>query len=323
MNSKIRWAIVGLGNIAHGFASSFHSEQAELVAVGSRSSQKAKSFARQYNIPKAYGSYEELYADDDIDIVYLATPNSYHAQNMMDILNAGKHVLCEKAITMNKEELDDVLLLAKEKNLLVAEAMTIYHMPIYKEVKNRIQAGEFGKLKLASAYFGSFKEADPDNRFFSPALGGGALLDIGVYALSFVQYFLDASPVEISTLVQLFETGVDEMSTISYTTTEGTLGNAVSSFRANLPQIGVVTCENAYITFHDYPRADEAVITYLDGRTETIKAGSRKDALRYEMENITLTLLSEEDFTELDNTQQVNYLIDQAAKKWEMDWIFE
>jgi len=323
MTKKIKWGIIGLGGIAHDFASAFESDQAELAAVGSRTLEKAQDFAEQYNVPKAYGSYDDLYADEDIDIVYLATPNSYHAQNMTDILNAGKHVLCEKAITMNKEELDDVLALAEENDLIVAEAMTIYHMPIYQEIKNRINAGEFGDLKLATAYFGSLKEADPTNRFFSPDLGGGALLDIGVYALSFVQYFLEADPEDLSTLVQLYDTGVDEMSTISYTTEAGTLGNVVLSFRGKLPKQGVVVCEQAHITLTDYPHASEALITYPDGTTETVTTGNSEDRLRYEMENLTNMLLTGEDFSHIETTQQVNALMNQAASEWDMDWIYE
>ena len=322
MKKQIKWGIIGLGEIANAFANAFESEKAELVAVGSRSLEKAQSFSKQYNIPKAYGSYDELYADEEIDIIYLATPNSYHAENMKEILNAGKHVLCEKAITMNKKELDEVLDLANKKNLIVAEAMTIYHMPIYQTIKERIDNGEFGKLKLATAYFGSLKEADSENRFFNPNLGGGALLDIGVYALSFVQYFLDAEPVEFNTLVNFYETGVDEMSTISYSTSEQTLGNVIFSFRGKLPKQGVVTCENAYITFMDYPRADQAVITYADGETEVVTAGREEIALRYEMKNISEMILTGEDLSAIQNTKHVNYLMDRAASEWKMDWIF-
>lgn len=323
MSQKVRWGIIGLGGIANEFAQAFESNQAELVAVGSRTLDKAQDFADKYDIPKAYGNYEELYADEDIDIIYLATPNSYHAENMKDILNAGKHVLCEKAITMNKKELDEVLALALEKNLIVAEAMTIFHMPLYQEIKRRIDQNEFGKLKLATSYFGSLKEDDPTNRFFNPDLGGGALLDIGVYALSFVQYFLDADPEEFSTIVKFFETGVDEMSTISYSTTKGTLGNVTLAFRGKLPKQGVVVCEDAYITFMNYPRADEAVITYPDGKTEVVKSGDTTQALKYEMENITEMILSGKDLSEIENTKRVNALMDQAASEWEMDWVFE
>lgn len=323
MSQKVRWGIIGLGGIANDFAQAFESNQAELVAVGSRTLDKAQDFADKYDIPKAYGNYEELYADEEIDIIYLATPNSYHAENMKDILNAGKHVLCEKAITMNKKELDEVLALALEKDLIVAEAMTIFHMPLYQEIKRRIDQNEFGKLKLATSYFGSLKEDDPTNRFFNPDLGGGALLDIGVYALSFVQYFLDADPEEFSTIVKFFETGVDEMSTISYSTTKGTLGNVTLAFRGKLPKQGVVVCEDAYITFMNYPRADEAIITYPDGKTEVVKSGDTAQALKYEMENITEMILSGKDLSEIENTKRVNALMDQAASEWEMDWVFE
>lgn len=321
MKQKIKWGIIGLGDIAHGFAQVFSSENAELVAVGSRTLTKAEEFAEKYHIPKAYGSYDKLYQDDEIDIVYLATPNSYHAKDMTDILNAGKHVLCEKAITMSKQELDDVLALAEEKGLIVAEAMTIYHLPVYDLIKERINNGEFGGLKLASAYFGSAKEPDPTNRFFSPDLGGGALLDIGVYALAFVQYFLDAEPAEMSTLVNLYETGVDEMSTISYKTTEGTLGNVIMSFRGKLPKQGVVVCEDAYITFNQYPSADKATITFNDGAEEVVTAGDSRLRLRYEMENLTQMLLTGEDRSSIHLTKTVTNIMDTAIQSWGMDWV--
>lgn len=323
MSQKIKWAIIGLGGIANEFATSFKSDKAELVAVGSRNLDKAQLFAKKYDVPKAYGTYEELYADDEVDIVYVATPNSSHAKNMLDILHAGKHVFCEKAITMNKKELDAVLELAAEKNLIVAEAMTIFHMPLYKKIKERVESGEFGALKMVTSYFGSLKEDDPTNRFFSPDLGGGALLDIGVYALSFVQYFLDSDLDEFTTLVKPYETGVDEMSTISYSTTSGTLANVTLSFRGKLPKQGVVVCEDAYITIMNYPRADEAVITYPDGETEIVQAGDTEHGLRYEMENISEMLLTGNDLSELENTKRVNEIMDKTARAWGMDWVFE
>lgn len=320
---KIKWGMVGTGIIANEFAASFNTENAELVAVGSRTFEKAQDFANQYNIPQAYGSYQELYEDKDVNIVYFATPNSHHAENMLDALEAGKHVFCEKAITMNKKELDEVIKLAKEKELLVAEAMTIYHMPIYNEIKKRIDRGEFGDLKLATAYFGSLKDEDPSQRFFNPELGGGALLDIGVYALSFVQFFLNSDPVDFKTIVQMHPSGVDDKSVISYTTKSDALANVVLSFRGKLPKQGVVVCEDAHITFNDYPRADQAVITYADGRTEIVGKGEKKDAIKYEIENISKSILLNKDLTNIDNTIRVNYLMDKAAHEWGMDWIFE
>lgn len=323
MEKKVRWGIIGLGGIAHEFASIFKSEKAELVGVASRSLQKAKDFSDEYNIPKAYGSYEALSYDPDIDIIYLATPNSHHAENMRMILKAGKHVLCEKAITMNKEELDEVLVLAKEKNLIVAEAMTIYHMPLFKELKQRIQSGLFGDLKMVNAMFGSLKEADPTNRFFSKELGGGALFDIGIYALSFVQFFLDSKPKDLKTNAHLYETGVDEMSTIQYKTEKNTLGNVSLSFRGKMPKQGVIVCEDAYITVANYPRADKAVITYPDGKTETIEVGETSKGLFYEIEDLSDTVLQKVDKSELQLSISVNEIMDQTAKEWGLDFTVE
>lgn len=316
--TKVKWGIVGLGGIAHEFVKQFASDHAELIAVGSRTIEKAEEFAKQYDIPKAYGTYEELSLDDDIDIVYISTPNSYHAENMKLMLHAGKHVFVEKAITMNKDELDETLALAKKENLIVAEAMTIFHMPIYKMIKDRIDKGEFGPLKLATAYFGSPQDPDPKNRFFNPELGGGALYDIGVYALAFVQYFLDSELDQLQTIDKPFHTGVDELSTISYSTEAGTIGNVVLSFRARLPKQGVVVCEEAYITINDYPSASEATITYADGQTERVEAGDSHLRLRYEMENITQMLLTKEDHSFIEQTKAVNHIMDQASRAWGM-----
>lgn len=316
--TKIKWGIIGLGGIAHEFARQFESDAAEIVAVGSRTQEKADDFAKQYNVPKAYGTYEDLSLDEDIDIVYIATPNSYHAENMKLMLKAGKHVFVEKAITMNKAELDETLKIAKEKDLIIAEAMTIYHMPIYKKIKDRIDSGEFGPLKLATAYFGSSQDPDPKNRFFNPDLGGGALYDIGVYALTFVHYFLNSDVNELETIMQPFHTGADEMSTISYSTKAGTLGNVVLSFRARLPKQGLIVCEEAFITIDDYPSASEALITYTDGRTEHIQAGDSSQRLRYEMENITQMLLNGEDQSFIEMTKDVSEIMEQASRKWGM-----
>lgn len=316
---KIKWGIIGLGGIAHDFAAAFQSEQAELVAVGSRTLQKAQEFADQYQVPKAYGHYEALCFDPDIDIVYLATPNSHHAENIKMVLNAGKHVLCEKAITMNADQLNEVLELAKEKNLIVAEAMTIYHMPLYQQLKARIESGEFGALKMVNAMFGSLKDTDPSMRFFNKELGGGALLDIGVYALSFVRYFLSSQPTTLQTLVQLYETGVDEMSTIQMKNEQNELSTVSLSFRGKMPKQGVIVCENAYITALDYPRADKAVITYPDGTTEVVEAGDSGSALAYEVKALSETLLNQENQSYIELTKDVTDLMDQAAKAWGMD----
>ncbi|WP_225743458.1 Gfo/Idh/MocA family protein [Marinilactibacillus sp. Marseille-P9653] len=317
--ATIKWGIIGLGDIAQSFADSFNSEQAELAAVASRSLQKAQEFAERHHVPKAYGHYEALCFDPDIDIIYLATPNSHHAENIKMVLNAGKHVLCEKAMVMSAAEFKEVHELAKDKNLIIAEAMTIYHMPLYKQLKSRIKSGEFGQLKMVNALFGSLKEADPTNRFFNKELGGGALLDIGVYALSFVRYFLSSQPTELQTMAKLYETGVDEMSTIQMRNEHNELSSVSLSFRGKMPKQGVIVCEEAYITVVDYPRADKAVITYADGRTEILEDGDSSSALSYEIDALTQTLLKAENLSYIDLTRDVTNLMDQSEKLWGMN----
>lgn len=141
---KYQWGIVGLGTIAHEFAESFNQETSELTAVASRTSEKAENFAHRYNIPKAYGSYQEMLDDAEIDIVYIAVPNRQHIDHILAALEAGKHVLCEKAITMNKKELADAMRLAEEKNLILAEAMTIFNMPLYQQLRSIMDTGKLG-----------------------------------------------------------------------------------------------------------------------------------------------------------------------------------
>lgn len=320
---KIKWGIIGLGDIAHQFASQFESSHAELAGVASRTLQKAFEFSKKYNVNKAYGSYQELAYDPDIDIVYVATPNSSHYKDMLMLLKAGKHVFCEKSITLNQKQLDTVLDLADKKNLLVAEAMTIYHMPLYREIKRSIASNKYGQVMMVHTLFGSKPPYDPANRFYSPELGGGALLDIGVYALSFIRYFMSSQPDERLTTVTLNKTGVDEESTFHLKNTHGEVGTATLSLRALMPNQGIIVCEEAYITVQDYPRGTLARVTYTDGTSEEIRAGKNSRALTYEIEAVTQTLLSETDHTSLSLTKDVNELIDWAAKEWGMSWVFK
>ncbi|MBP5845139.1 Gfo/Idh/MocA family oxidoreductase, partial [Lactiplantibacillus plantarum] len=162
--------------------------------ICSRSQEKANAFAAEHNIPKAYGNLDELLADEQVDIVYVATPHNYHIDTILPALRVGKHVLSEKAITMSSTQLAIAKEVAASNHLILAEAMTLYHMPLYEKLHDFAAERHLGDLKMIQASFGSFKEPDPTNRFFNPDLAGGALLDIGVYALAFVEEFLTAKP---------------------------------------------------------------------------------------------------------------------------------
>ncbi|EMF0080149.1 Gfo/Idh/MocA family oxidoreductase [Enterococcus hirae] len=314
---KYQWGIIGLGNIAHEFAEHFDQETSELAAVASRTIDKAEAFAQRYDIPKAYGSYQEMLNDQEIDIIYIAVPNRQHSQHIMDALAANKHVLCEKAITMNKKELTEAMKLAEEKNLVLAEAMTIFNMPLYQQLRSLIDTNKLGALKMIQAPFGSYKDPDPTNRFFNPELAGGALLDIGTYAVSVARFFLSSQPEVIASTMVPFETGVDEQSVTILRNKENELATISLTFQAKMPKVGIVAFEEGYITITDYPRADRAEIIFNDGTKEWIESGSTAQAMNYEIENMVKTIKGELPNRSLFLTHDVIEILDGMQKLWQ------
>lgn len=314
---KYQWGIIGLGNIAHEFAEHFDQETSELAAVASRTIDKAEAFAQRYHIPKAYGSYQEMLNDQEIDIIYIAVPNRQHSQHIMEALAANKHVLCEKAITINKKELTEAMKLAEEKNLVLAEAMTIFNMPLYQQLRSLIDTNKLGALKMIQAPFGSYKDPDPTNRFFNPELAGGALLDIGTYAVSFARFFLSSQPEVIASTMVPFETGVDEQSVTILRNKENELATISLTFQAKMPKVGIVAFEEGYITITDYPRADRAEIIFNDGTKEWIESGSTAQAMNYEIENMVKTIKGELPNRSLFLTHDVIEILDGMQKLWQ------
>lgn len=281
----MNWGIMGLGNIAHEFAQSMVNLH-PIYGACSRESEKTEAFVKQYAVMHSYTSYTDMLNDENIDIIYIATVNSQHMKNIWDCLKHGKHVLCEKAIWQDHAEMKEAYEYAAKHRLLLSEAMTIYHMPIFTKIEELITQGKLGKIKFVQADLGSLKEDDPKNRFFSKELGGGAMLDIGTYVLSFLRFFMKGNVVDSRHVMTKHRGGVDEMWCISMKTDEGVIANANMTFRAKLPKRAVVAGDKAYVTIYNYVRADEALITYPDGSSETISAGTTAQALEYEIQDI-------------------------------------
>lgn len=212
MNRPIRWGVLGTGTIANQFVKGLEAvPDAQLWAIGSRTLAKAQAFATQNRAPKAYGSYEELVQDPAIDIVYVATPQTRHRADSILCLSAGKAVLCEKPFTVTSQEARDVMLVAQKNQVFCMEAMWMRFMPLIQEARRLIHQGEIGDVRLLTADFGYPTEFDPHNRFFNPNLGGGALLDRGVYPLS-LAFFLLGKPNRVVGAPCIGETGVDDQS---------------------------------------------------------------------------------------------------------------
>lgn len=316
---QYRWATLGCGVIAHELTQAMAERGQTLYAVANRTPEKAAAFAAQYGIPKVYAHLEEVFADPEVDILYISTPHNTHISFLRQALAAGKHVLCEKSITLNSAELEEALALAQEHHVVLAEAMTIYHMPLYRKLQAVIQSGALGKLRLVQMNFGSDKEYDMTNRFFNRSLAGGALLDIGVYALSFVRWFFSSSPTEVLSQVKFAPTGVDESAGILLKNKEEEMATVLLSLHAKQPKRGTISFEKGYVEIFDYPRGEEAVITYnQDGRKEVLSTGSTAQALRYEVEDMERTVSGEGDEMYMAYTRDVMELMTKIRRDWGM-----
>ena len=321
---EYKWATLGCGVIANQLAQAFAANGRKLYSVANRTHEKAVAFAEKYGIDKVYDQIDDVFSDDEVDIIYISTPHNTHISYLRKALRAGKHVLCEKSITLNAEELEEAVRLAEEHHVVLAEAMTIFHMPIYKELRSRMDAGEFGELRLLQMNFGSYKEYDMKNRFFNRNLAGGALLDIGVYATSFARFFMKSKPDTILTTANYFETGVDETSGIILRNPDGQMAVMALTMRAKQPKRGVVACEDGFIEIYNYPRGDKATITYTsDGHTETIEAGETAYALDYEVEDMQNYVLNGGSEEYLTYSRDVMSVLTDIRKQWGMIYPFE
>ena len=319
--SNYRWATLGCGVIGHQLAEAMQSLGGTLYAVGNRTQAKALSFARQYGIDKVYAQPEDMFDDPAVDIVYISTPHNTHINYLRQALASDKHVLCEKSITLNAAELDEAVELAREHQVVLAEAQTIYHMPIYQKLSGLAAAGAFGPLRTIQLNFGSYKPYDMTNRFFNRQLAGGAMLDIGVYALSFVRWFMSSCPAEILSQVKFAATGVDEQAGILLKNKEEEMATVLLSLHAKQPKRGTISFDRAYIELFEYPRGDKAIITWTgDGRREEISAGDASNALVYEIRDMEQAVAGDPAVMHLDYTVDVMRMMTAIRQQWHMKY---
>lgn len=315
MNMTYNWGILGPGGIAGRFAGALREAGRGVYAVASRSLQRARAFGDEHGARVAYGSYDELIADKAVQIVYIATPNDSHYRYIMQCLQNGKHVLCEKAITLNVRELREADALAKKNGLILMEAMLLYHMPLYPVLREAVEDGLLGPVRMVNVTFGSVQPLEAQNRFFNKQLGGGALLDIGVYALSFARYFLSSQPEILATDMLLHETGIDEQSGIVLRNREGQTCCVTLAFRSKLPKCGIVSGERGYLLIDSFPTADRAVFTGTDATRKEFSAGDSKKGFVYEIEDMERAI-EEKGESSMAYTLDVMDLMTQIRAKW-------
>lgn len=317
MRENLNWAVLGTGVVANEMAASLKKAGKTFYAVGNRTHSKAIDFAEKHGVGKVYDDFHEMFHDENVDIIYITTPHNTHIEFMKEALANGKHLLVEKSITLNSEELDEAIRIANERQVVLAEAMTIFHMPIYKKLKALIDSGAMGELRMIQMNFGSYKEYDMENRFFNKNLAGGALLDIGVYAISFARWFMSEKPNQVVSQVKYAPTGVDEQAGILMMNEKQEMVTIALTLHSKQPKRGMISCDKGYIELMEYPRGQKAVITYTEtGEQEVIEEGRTEDALYYEMLDMEAAVKGNKEITHLNLTKDVMDIMTEIRREW-------
>jgi predicted dehydrogenase len=317
---KFRWGILGTGAIARQFTEGLNSlPEAEVLAVGSRSEASAAEFADERGIPRRYASYDDLAADPDVEIVYAATPHPFHAGNAELCLEAGKAVLCEKPFTVNAAEAERVVGIAREKGLFLMEGMWTRFFPLMEEVRRLVSEGAIGEVRMLNVDFGFRTDVDPASRLFDPELGGGALLDVGVYCVSLASMVL-GRPSRSVGLSHLGETGVDEQASVVLEHEGGRLANVSIGIRTATPQEATIMGTDGYVRIHSpWWRPTSMTISRPGEESETVEAPVSGNGFNYEAAEVMWCLeagKTESDIMPLDETLSVMRTMDRIRAAW-------
>lgn len=249
MENTIRWGILGTGNIARQFMRGLKDAQnARALAVGSRSMERAAAFAQEFTIPQAYGSYAELVHDPNVNVIYVATPNTSHHENTLMCLQAGKAVLCEKPLAIDESQAREMIDMAKRHNLFLMEATWTWFLPPFVKLRQMLADGILGRIRFVSADFGFKMQRDPSGRLFDPNLGGGSLLDVGIYPISLATMIL-GKPAKVSGEAVIGPTGVDEQAALILRYPNGALASLFSAIQTRTYQHAGVFGSEGYVHF--------------------------------------------------------------------------
>jgi predicted dehydrogenase len=316
---KIRWGILAPGHIARGFAAGLKvTDNAELYAVASRSYDKAAAFAHEFGFQKVYGSYAELANDPDVDVIYVATPHHLHFENTLMCLQKGKPVLCEKPFTINSKQLEILVKTARENKVFLMEAIWTRFLPGILKTLELINEGQIGQIKILNADFGFKGNYDPESRLFNPFLGGGGLLDIGIYPV-FLSLLILGYPKEIQAVAVKAPTGVDESMSISLSYESGALANLHCTFKAHTNTDANIYGDKGKIHLkHQWIRANEMVFTRNDENPIELNFPSRAKGYEYEAEEVMRCLeigLTESPILGLNFSLQLMKLLDAIREK--------
>lgn len=282
-----RWGVIAPGSIANKFAQSLRAwPNHEIVAVGSRSIERAEQFGEQYQVKNRYGSYSEVAKDPAVDAVYVAPPHRFHKDAVLLCLEQGKAVLCEKPLTVNRREAEELVAAAKRKNVFLMEAMWTRFLPAMRRVREWIRHGRIGDVRMLRADFCFRSGWNPEGRLLNPELAGGSLLDVGVYVIALAFDIFRRSPMKVESIGQIGDTGVDEHAGLVFGYDDGSLAVLTCGVRTRLPVQAIISGTDGMIeippTFYD---AQKAVLTTDEGR-EVIEFPHEVNGFEYEVAEV-------------------------------------
>ncbi len=320
--NKIRWGILGAGRIANEFVTGLSVlPDAELVAVGSRTQANADAFGDKYHISHRHASYEALANDPDVDAIYVATPHPMHKDNILLCLQHGKAVICEKPFTINAAEATEVVNYAREHKLYLLEAMWTRFLPVMVKVRELLAQGLIGEVRMVSADFGFRAGFNPAGRLFAPELGGGALLDVGIYVTSFASMVLGPkAPVRVASLAQLGETGVDEQSAYVLEYERGTLAVLSTAVRTATANEASILGTDGRIKVHSpFYRSTRITLNVYGKEEQVIDVPFEGNGFNYEAAEVMRGLRdgkTESDTLTLDETVAIMQTLDRVREPW-------
>jgi len=284
MKTTFKWGIIGPGRIAKKFASAvWKIPGASIYAVASRSSTDPEQLKQTFHAKKYYSSYEELAADKEVDAIYIATPHRFHYENTKLCLDAEKAVLCEKPLTVNAKQADELIRLSQLKQIFLMEALWTRFLPIYGQVRQWLDAGEIGIIRNAESTFGYIAPRNAQDRLLNLQLAGGSLLDIGVYNIALTQWVFRKSPQIITSVGQIGETGIDETVSAIMSYENGVFAQFTCSFQAQMLNKFVITGTNGIIIVHpNFWEASQASLI-KNGKTKTVKRQLEINGFEYQV----------------------------------------
>lgn len=290
--NRIRWGIIGAGRIAHSFAGDIAaSSNAELTAVAARSGDNARGFAAQYQIPHAHEGYPALYDNPEVDAVYVATPHSFHLPNCEQAMLAGKAVLCEKPLVLNPNEAIALITTAQLTGRYLIEGMWTWFLPAIRKAQEWVSAGRIGEVRHLKADFGYPLQYSPDLREYDARVGGGCVLEMGIYPIAIARLFLPGQPQDIQVVGRTAANGVEDdvSAVLDYGHAIATLS---TSFRCKLQNWAYVIGTQGYIAIPDFWRAEQCSLYSLDERIDHFEEPRDTFGFNYQIEEVSADILA-------------------------------